>query len=304
MQLELHQLLLRYKGLRTADPRREGRLLASLAQHGQLSDVLVVKDPGGGYVLIDGYRRVEGLRRLGCDTVQAQLLEMSEREALAHAYRLGQGARRTALEEGWLLRVLCQEHRLSQAQVAVQLQRSPSWVSRRLALVKQLPERVQELVRRGKICAWAAQRFLVPLARANPLDCETMAEGIKQEGLSARQIGRLYEAWRSGGPQQRERIAGQPVMFLRALEEAARPEPPAPATDLLVKDIRRLGSLCRGLRMSLKKCLEIKEELKEPQRMLLAWQETLMDMRALELAAKEVFDAGCGNSHSDHSAAS
>jgi len=290
--MEFHQLLLKYKGLRCRDEKRDARLAASLAQHGQLSEVLVVKDCGDGkYVLIDGYRRVEGLMLLRRDTVEARLVEMSEQEALTHAYRLGRGARRSALEEGWLLAALCREHRMSQAQAAAALQRSTSFVSRRLSLVQQLPEPVQEQVRRGKICAWAAQKFLVPLARANSPDCQRLVEGIKEEGLSARQVGRLYEAWRRGDPQRRERIVERPIMFLRALEEVDRPDPPAPDEQALVKDIARLGGLCRWLRRSLKKCQGGKDELKEPQRLRLAWQETLVDMQALQFAVKEIFDA-------------
>jgi hypothetical protein len=43
------------------------------------------------------------------------------------------------------------------------LTRSVSWVSRRLALVRELPESIQEHVRRGEIVAHAAEKYLVPL---------------------------------------------------------------------------------------------------------------------------------------------
>ena len=41
-----------------------------------------------------------------------------------------------------------------------------SWVSRRLALVHELPEAIQERVRRGEVGAHGAAKYLVPLARA------------------------------------------------------------------------------------------------------------------------------------------
>ena len=69
MQLEFHQIATRYEKLRVRVPGADGRLTASLAQHGQLNPVLVVSNPSEpqGYVLIDGYRRVSALRAMGRD---------------------------------------------------------------------------------------------------------------------------------------------------------------------------------------------------------------------------------------------
>ena len=53
MQVELWQLDLEYSGLRIGDGGRQGRLLASLAEHGQQQPVLVVRQ-GERYVLIVG----------------------------------------------------------------------------------------------------------------------------------------------------------------------------------------------------------------------------------------------------------
>jgi ParB family chromosome partitioning protein len=73
MELEFHQLRMRYSGLRILLPGYEARLTASLASEGQLHPVLVVEErvesgAPPGYVLIDGYRRVRALQRLGRDT--------------------------------------------------------------------------------------------------------------------------------------------------------------------------------------------------------------------------------------------
>ena len=72
MDLELHQLELRYQQLRTRDPRRERQLTASLAEVGQLMPIVVVAgDADGHYVVVDGYKRVRATRRLRQDTVRA-----------------------------------------------------------------------------------------------------------------------------------------------------------------------------------------------------------------------------------------
>jgi hypothetical protein len=65
-------------------------------------------------------------------------------------------------------------------------------VSRRLALVEELPETIQEHVRRGELPAHAAMKHLVPFARANPEACERLVAAIAGKGLTNRQIGQLY----------------------------------------------------------------------------------------------------------------
>jgi hypothetical protein len=109
MELEFHQLSMRYSGLRITLGGYEARLTASLAAEGQLHPVLVVPgsaEEAGGYVLIDGYRRVKGLQVLGRDTVEAVELPLEESGALLFRYCQESVHRRTALEDGWFLREL------------------------------------------------------------------------------------------------------------------------------------------------------------------------------------------------------
>ncbi|PRP96142.1 hypothetical protein [Enhygromyxa salina] len=61
---------------------------------------------------------------------------------------------------------------VAKAELGRRLDRAPSWVSRRLALVEALPEAAQESVRVGKVSVQVATKILVPLARANVDDCE------------------------------------------------------------------------------------------------------------------------------------
>src|SRR3990172_9374821 len=83
MDLEFHQVDLRYESLRTRNAAREARLLASLAETGQQAPVVVVTvGDVGRHVLVDGYKRVRALRRLGRDTVRAMAWDLGEAEAL------------------------------------------------------------------------------------------------------------------------------------------------------------------------------------------------------------------------------
>jgi ParB family chromosome partitioning protein len=84
MHLEFHQLDRQWEHLRVREPHRQRRLLASLAESGQQTPIVVVvsKDNGERYLVIDGYKRIAALEQLKRDTVEATVWPMSEAEAL------------------------------------------------------------------------------------------------------------------------------------------------------------------------------------------------------------------------------
>jgi len=298
LKLELWQLDLRYEGFRIRTFGRHSRILASLAEHGQQSPVLVVRGQGLHYVLIDGYRRVEALRKLGQDTVEALVLPMSEPEALVYGLREARGSKRSALEEGWWIRELVDHHAFTLDRIAVRLERSKSWVSRRLGLVKQLPEPVQATVRQGKICPHAAMRYLVPLARANKGACTRLTERIGNARPSARQVETLYGAWRRAERDERERIEQDPLLYLKAVEELARP--PDPSEDgrsghaALFKDLAILTRICQRLRQGLDGQSSRAVSETSARRLEKRWQEGLLAFETLRETMEEILHAQHG----------
>ena len=85
--VECRALRMTYAHLRIRDAGTEARLSASMAEIGQRTPVIVVHDAEGHPVLIDGYRRVRVLVRLGQDTVTAIALGLSEADALVYCHR-------------------------------------------------------------------------------------------------------------------------------------------------------------------------------------------------------------------------
>lgn len=246
MQLELGELDQRYTSLRIIERSRQRQLVASLLEHGQLTPALVVRD-GERWVLLDGYVRVAALAELARDLVDVAVLEVSEAEALVLAHGLDNGRERTALEEGWLLRELCDRHGLAQAELARRLDRTQSWVSRRLALVEVLPESVQESVRAGKVGVQVATKLLVPMARANADDCERLVENLGGQRVSVRQMTRLYVAWKEADEEVRERLCTQPKLFLKTLEAEAKPGPEDDEAAAILEDLSVLAAVCLRL---------------------------------------------------------
>lgn len=99
---------------------------------------------------------------------------------------------------------------MRQVELAAQLRRSKSWISGRLALTSTLPIAVQDAVRRGMLPGRAAMKFLVPMARANAEHCARLAEMLGEEGVTDREVERLYLAWRRGDDEQREGSSTSP----------------------------------------------------------------------------------------------
>ena len=234
MQLEFHQLDRRWEHLRVRPPQRQRRLLASLAEAGQQTPIVVVAIEGqvDRYVVIDGYKRIAALRSLGRDTVEATLWAMSAAEALLLDRSLRFSEHETALEQGWLLAEMEERFGYSPDELARRFDRSPSWVSRRLALVELLPESIQQQVREGQISAHVAMKYLVPVARVSLEDCQRMAAALAQHHANTRQAGQLYAAWRSSSAAIRKRLLDDPALFFKTQQPAEPKATASPALEL------------------------------------------------------------------------
>jgi ParB/RepB/Spo0J family partition protein len=247
VELEFHQLELRYERLKVARPEAERRLLASLAEVGQQVPIVVVKEAGEGpFVVIDGYKRIRALRRLGRDTVGASCWPGKEAEALITTRLMQTAEPETALEQSWLLAELHERFGFSREELARRFGHSLSWVSRRLALVHELPEVIQEQVRRGEIGAHGAAKYLVPLARANRPACLELVAALGSSRLSSRDLGILYTAYQTGNWVTRQRLLEAPLVFLKSYKEAQtdRSIEPGPSHSLLT-DLEILSATAR-----------------------------------------------------------
>ncbi len=302
MDLEFQQLDLRYEELRPRSPSRERRLLASLAEVGQQAPIVVVRGAEGARsIVIDGYKRVRLLKRLHHDVVKATAWDLGEAEALLLERMLRAGESDSALEQGWFLRELRERFALSGAELGQRFGRTESWVSRRLGLVAELPDGVQRHVRSGAICAHAAMKYLVPLARANRLDAERLSDAVAPLSLTTRQMGVVHAAWSGANLKTRELILKDPTLVLRAHEEAQRTK--EPAATLAQQVLQELGALTglvgkvgqRVRRGELGTLLaperaEVRHVYSQTRREMLRW---------LKRMDKELEDAGPGDAGSD-----
>lgn len=284
VELELSQLDLRHRSLRISDLGGAVRLAAALGAEGQVVPVLAIQ-PAGTPILIDGFVRVAALRRIGRDTVPAVLLPLTEAAALSFSYRQHRGRRPTALEEGWLVQELHAQQGQALCAIAAALERSTSWVSRRLGLVRELPEPIQDLVRGGAISAHGAMRSLLPLARANAEAAERLGSIAREEGLTTRQLGRLCAAWRAGNGEQRRQLIAQPRLYLRLDEHVTAKTQQAELPEL-VRDFEALQGIARRACRTLCDARR-REQAGATEALLVVWPRTCGAFRELTQVVEE-----------------
>jgi ParB/RepB/Spo0J family partition protein len=210
MQLEFHQLDRRWEHLRVRHPARQRRLLASLAEAGQQTPIIVVAAEGqpDRYLVIDGYQRITALRQLGRDTVEGVVWPLSEAEALLLDRSLRWSEHETALEQGWLLAEMEQRFGYGLEELARRFDRSVSWVSRRLALVELLPEAIRQRLLDEPGLFFKTQRQTEPKASTAP-GAELLRDLEMVAAIVNRATRRLAGATAERNPSQLEDVRRQ-----------------------------------------------------------------------------------------------
>ena len=173
-------------------------------------------------MLIDGYRRVAALRRLGRDTAGVEQWTCDLTEALLGLLARTQNRPFASIEEALLIRELMAEHGLSQHDLARRCGRDVSWVSRRLQLLSGLPDAALTAVRDGRLSSWAASRMMVPLARANTEHAERLLTALAEAPLSTRELRCWFEHYQKAFRTARDHMVNRPRLFIDTLRRDRR----------------------------------------------------------------------------------
>lgn len=256
-EVDLHRLDLRFADARLLEPRAVERLARSIEQSGQLIPCIAVSDEGSSdrLVLVDGYRRILALRRLGRDTACVECWACDLTQALLTVLARAHGRPFAALEEALLLRELVHHQGLSQHEAARRSGRDVSWVSRRLQLVCALPEVLLAAVRKGDLSTWAATRVLAPLARANAGHAAQLLSALASTSLSTRELQCWFQHYQGTPSAARAHMVEHPRLFIEALqvrdEQRADKRLREGPEGQCAADVRQLLALIKRLRQRL-----------------------------------------------------
>jgi ParB family chromosome partitioning protein len=227
LEVDLHLLELRFSGARLIEPQAVERLARSIERDGQIVPLIVVGLPDGSeagsqrLVLIDGYRRVTALRRLGRDRAFVERWQCDVADAVLGVLARTQTRSFAAIEEALLLRELTQGLGVSQREAARRCGRDGSWVNRRLKLLSSLTEAAISAIREGRLSSWAAAQVIAPLSRGNSAHADRLLRAQSEAQLTTRELRQWFEHYQKAKRSVRERMLEHPRLFLQALKERA-----------------------------------------------------------------------------------
>jgi ParB family transcriptional regulator, chromosome partitioning protein len=175
------------------DDARLEDLARSIRANGVIQPIVVRRLDAGRYQIIAGERRWRAAQRAGLHDVPIVAVDVTEDEALQLA--IIENVQRTdlnAIEEATGYQALISDFKHSHDEIAKTVGKSRVHITNTLRLLK-LPERVQTLVRSGKVSAGHAR---VLIGRS---DAEELAQKIVDMGLSVRQVEEWGRAGKENG---------------------------------------------------------------------------------------------------------
>jgi ParB family chromosome partitioning protein len=214
-EISISSLVLRYAHTRIARPKFLNMMITSVDRYGQITPVIVVVE-GSLLVLIDGYLRVQALTRLGRDMVDAEICQDGELNALFQLLSRCGERHWEAVEQAWIIRDIKERFDCSAAEIARNIGRDVSWVSRRLSLLDALSDELLDVVLRGHVSVWSATRVIAPLARANPSHAQRLTHHLVDSPRSSRDLLGFLKHYEGSNKQTRERMVADPSLFFKA----------------------------------------------------------------------------------------
>lgn len=160
-------------------------------------------------ILLDGFKRLRCAKKLGIGHVPFRSLADDEAMAIIALMRLSNAKSLSFIEQAHLLDELRRVHKLSVAEIARRLERSPAWVSVRLGLTTELTPLVSEKIMSGAFPMHAYLASVRPVTRVNkiqPSEIEDFVKATSDKGLSVRELDILTKGYFKGGDEFRNHI--------------------------------------------------------------------------------------------------
>lgn len=207
-EVEISMLDLRYEGYRMRNSAQEGRLFASIAERG-IDEALEGVDTETGPILLNGFKRYRCARKLHIAVVPYASLGEDEAVGIMGLLRISNNKALSILEQARFIDDLKNLHRMNVAQIAVELDRSKSWVSMRLGLIGEMSEVVREKIFSGAFPVYPYMYTLRQFMRMNSVskkEIEAFVVAVSGKKLSVRDVEQLAQGYFRGPASFREEI--------------------------------------------------------------------------------------------------
>ena len=173
-----------YQPRKIFDETALNELALSIKEHGVFQPIIVKKSIKG-YEIVAGERRVKASKIAGKTTIPAIVKDFTDDEMMNISLLENlQRENLTAIEEAKAYKSIIDKMGITQEELSKKVGKSRSHITNTLGLLR-LPKNVQDLVLYNKISMGHA-RVLSKIE--DPVQVETLAEKIVNEGLSVREI--------------------------------------------------------------------------------------------------------------------
>lgn len=215
VSVPLSKLDIRLKRLRNTAESSVQAMVMSLKKRGQLTPVVAARQ-GSVYILIDGFKRQMAAEILNLKSLLVIIVQWKEVIQKAQMYLLNKNNGFTMIEEGLLIRELVEKDGLNQTEVAILLDRHKSFVSRRLAIIRDLCPQVIEDIKLGLLPGGSA----VSLARLPQDNQAEWDRVIQTHRLKAKECHQLIDLWcKADTHQQKQFLLDNPRKVLELCQK-------------------------------------------------------------------------------------
>ena len=236
-----------YSKYRLINVKAENALQESMRKYGQLSPVVISEtEKKSEYEIIDGFKRLRAARNLGYEELKTVLIEVGQNAIKVAIIQLNWIEKSVDdFEEALILHSLFHEDGLTQVEISKLFNRHKSWVSRRISLVEQLSNEVQDQIKLGLITITAG-RILTKLPRGNQ---ESALATIQKYGLSSRETEKLVTQLLSRPKHEHRAILNNPIDILngRCKSEKEKKQLEYNSGTQLEKKLTQFVSFCGNL---------------------------------------------------------
>ena len=194
-QIEIESLDLRFEHHRLKSPGAEKVLLASILESG-IRDPLQGVNKEGSRILLNGFKRYRCAKKLNIGIVPYMSLGNDEAYGIIELLRISNTKSFSILEQAILIDELNSIYKMCNSDIAAILEKSKSWVSVRMGIIRQMSALVREKVFNGEFPVYSYMYTVRQFMRINSIkkeEIDQFVSAVSGKGLSLRDIDIMVE---------------------------------------------------------------------------------------------------------------
>ncbi len=246
-QVEVSSFDLRYECCRMKSKNAEKLLLDSILANGIRDPLQGVDTKDGSRILLNGFKRTRCARKLGIGIVPWHSLGNDESVGILELLRVSNAKSLTIVEQARLIDELKAIHNMSNADIALLLEKSKAWVSVRTGIIKEMSPCVMDKIFSGKFPVYSYMYTIRQFMRINAVskeDVDAFVGSAAGKNLSIRDIETLAHGFFKGSAELRSQIKKGNIDW--SLEQ--------------LKTSSKAAAGCTGIEQTMLKDLEISQK--------------------------------------------